>query len=130
MPAAFATFSAALAGAAAAPAPAVAGLAPTFLRLAETVSRTLASPAFHAWSRFSRSSQCSRSKARAVARVTCRVCAVCESLPVRRPARMAVREARQLTRFVWRMDGQENVLSMTQDSTWEGSICSADAITE
>lgn len=68
-------------------APAVA-FAPLFLRLAETVSRTLARPAFHACSRFSRSSHCSRSNARAVARVTCRVCVVWESLPETRPALM------------------------------------------
>ena len=72
-----------------APAAALApALAPPFLRLAETVSRTFARPTFHACSRFSRSSHCSLSNARAVARVTCRVCAVCESLPMRRPARM------------------------------------------
>ena len=103
-----------------------------FLRLAETVSSTPARPAFHASRRRSRSSHWGRSNARAEARVTRSVCAVCESLPEIRPARMTGRKRRVSVRWAVGLGKERGrgkaAPSMTQDSTCAGSTCSADAI--
>jgi len=53
-----------------------------------TTSKTPAKPDFHPTNRFSRASHCSLSNVRAVARVTCRLCVVCDNFAHSRPARM------------------------------------------
>ncbi len=102
-------------------------LAPLFLRVAETTSRTPARPTFHACSRFSRSSHCSRSNARAVARFTCSVCAVCESLPETRPARITGgRGWDQSSSFCEEAEGRRTVDDPGLDLLWLYLECGGD----
>ena len=99
----------------------------SFLRLAvATTSSTPASPARHSARRLTSNAHSCWPNARAVARVTRKVCAGWASLPVNRPARIAVHPSSQ-TRPRRQQETKKkggDQPSMTQRSTSEGGTCS------
>ncbi len=104
--------------------------------VAATTSSTPARPARHPARRLTNNAHSCGPNTRAVARVTRNVCACCASLPVRRPARIAVRRRSQTKDQITdprqqlpQRRGREGAdePSMTQRSTSDGATCSVAA---